>query len=67
MEQTSLRGIANKAAQNKAYRIRNLFRLLNASFLFWCWEFINRKASTQSFFICRVSSPFKDSLIANDL
>jgi len=45
MEQTSLWGIANKAAQNKAYRFRNLFGLLDASFLFWCWGFINRKAS----------------------
>jgi retron-type reverse transcriptase len=45
MQQTSLLGIANKAAQNKAYRFRNLFGMLNVSFLFWCWTFINRKAS----------------------
>ncbi|SEH07923.1 group II intron reverse transcriptase/maturase [Candidatus Venteria ishoeyi] len=45
MEQTSLRGIANKAAQNKAYRFRNLFGLLSIEFLFWCWRFVNKKAS----------------------
>jgi len=45
MEQTSLRGIANKAAQNKAYRFRNLFGLLTISFLLWSWRFINKKAS----------------------
>jgi group II intron reverse transcriptase/maturase len=45
MEQTSLRGIANKAALDKTYRFRNLFGLLTASFLFSCWDYINRKAS----------------------
>ena len=45
MEQTSLRGIANKAAQDKTYRFRNLFGLLTANFLFYCWDLINRKAS----------------------
>jgi hypothetical protein len=45
MKQTSLQGIANKAAQDKAYRFRNLFGVLTAGFLFWCWDFINRRAS----------------------
>jgi len=45
MKQTSLQGIANKAAQNKAYRFRNLFGLLSAGFLLWCWNYINRRAS----------------------
>ena len=45
MEQTSLRGIANKAVQDKTYRFRNLFGLLTVGFLFWCWDFINKKAS----------------------
>ncbi len=40
-----LRGIANKAAQDKTYRFRNLFGLLTVNFLFYCWDFINRKAS----------------------
>ena len=44
MKQTSLQGIANKAAQDKTYRFRNLFGLLTAGFLFWCWDSINRKA-----------------------
>jgi group II intron reverse transcriptase/maturase len=63
MEQTSLRGIANKAAQNKAYRFRNLFGLLNASFLFWCWDFINRKASAG---VDRVDAlMYEDNLVGN--
>jgi group II intron reverse transcriptase/maturase len=45
MKQTSLQGIANKAAQDKTYRFRNLFGALTAGFLFWCWDFINRRAS----------------------
>ena len=45
MEPTSLRGISNKAAQDKTYRFRNLFGLLTAHFLFYCWDYINRKAS----------------------
>ncbi len=45
MKQTSLQGIANKAAQDKTYRFRNLFGLLSISYLFWCWGFINRRAS----------------------
>ncbi len=45
MEQTSLRGIANKAVQDKTYRFRNLFGLLTVGFLFWCWGVINKKAS----------------------
>ena len=44
MKQTSLQGIANKAAQDKTYRFKNLFGLLTAGFLFWCWDSINRKA-----------------------
>ncbi len=46
MKQTSLQGIANKAAQDKSYRFRNLFGILTAGFLFWCWDFINRRASS---------------------
>jgi group II intron reverse transcriptase/maturase len=63
MEPTSLRGIANKAAQNKAHRFRNLFGLLNASFLYWCWGFINRKASAG---VDRVNAiMYEDNLIGN--
>ena len=43
--QTSLRGIANKAAQNKAYRFQNLINLLTESFLLNCWCFINKRAA----------------------
>ena len=42
--QTSLKGIANKAAQNKTHRFRNLFGLLNIENLLWCWQFVNKKA-----------------------
>jgi len=45
MKQTSLQGIANKAAQDKTYRFRNLFGVLTVGFLFWCWDFMNRRAS----------------------
>jgi group II intron reverse transcriptase/maturase len=44
MKQTSLQGIANKATQDKTYRFQNLFGMLTVGFLFWCWDFINRKA-----------------------
>jgi len=43
--QTSLKGIANKAAQNKTHRFRNLFGLLNTEFLLWSWQFVNKKAA----------------------
>ena len=43
--QTSLKGIANKAALNKSYRFRNLFGLLNTKFLLWSWQFVNKKAA----------------------
>ena len=45
MKQTSLQGIANKGANDKTYRFRNLFGLLTAGFLLLCWDYINRKAS----------------------
>ena len=43
--QTSLRGIANKAAQDKAYRFRNLISLLTIEFLLYCWQFVNKRAA----------------------
>jgi group II intron reverse transcriptase/maturase len=43
--QTSLRGIANKAAQNKTYRFRNLIGMLTVDYLIWCWQFVNIKAA----------------------
>ncbi len=45
MKQTSLQGIANKAANDKTYRFRNLFGMLTAVFLLMGWDSINRKAS----------------------
>ena len=46
MKQTSLRGIANKAATDKAHRFRNLFGLLTVEFLLWCWRFVNKRAAS---------------------
>jgi group II intron reverse transcriptase/maturase len=46
MMQTSLLGIANKAARDKTHRFRSLARLLSVGFLMWCWSFINKKAAS---------------------
>jgi RNA-directed DNA polymerase len=45
MIQTSLQGIAAKAARDKTYRFRSLARLLTVSFLLWCWKFVNKRAA----------------------
>lgn len=44
--QTSLRGIANKAAQNKTHRFQNLYRLLTLEFLLYCRRYVNKKAAS---------------------
>jgi hypothetical protein len=63
MKQTSLQGIANKAAQDKTYRFRNLFGMLTVGFLFWCWDFINRRASAG---VDRLDAiAYEDNLIGN--
>ena len=46
MKQTSLRGIANRAASDKTHRFQNLFGLLNVGFLLWCWQFVNQRAAS---------------------
>jgi group II intron reverse transcriptase/maturase len=46
MKQTSLRGIANKAASEKGHRFRNLFGLLTVGFLLWSWQFVNKRAAS---------------------
>ena len=43
--QTTLLGLANKASCDKAHRFRNLFGLLTAGFLWWCWRFVNPRAA----------------------
>jgi RNA-directed DNA polymerase len=45
MMQTSLWGIANKAAQNKTHQFQNLIGLLTVGFLLYCWGFVNKKAA----------------------
>ena len=46
MKQTSLRGLANKAAKEKDYRFQNLFGMLIFGFLMWCWQFIRKNAAS---------------------
>ena len=45
MKQTSLLGIAKKAASEKAHRFRNLFGLLTIGYLLACWRLINKRAA----------------------
>jgi RNA-directed DNA polymerase len=46
MKQTSLLGIARKAASDKAHRFRNLFGLLNVGYLLACWRLLNKRAAS---------------------
>ena len=46
MKQTSLLGIANKAASDKAYRFQNLFGLLTVGYLLACWRLVNKSAAS---------------------
>jgi RNA-directed DNA polymerase len=46
MKQTSLQGIANRAALDKAHRFRNLFGMLTVEFLQWSWQFVNKRAAS---------------------
>ncbi|MEW5980628.1 MAG: group II intron reverse transcriptase/maturase [Acidobacteriota bacterium] len=43
--QTSLRGIANKAAKRRGHRFGNLYEMLNEENLYWCWQFLRKKAA----------------------
>jgi group II intron reverse transcriptase/maturase len=43
--QTSLQGIANRAASHKGHRFRNLYGLLNEPYLHWCWQFLRKEAA----------------------
>ncbi len=45
-EQTSLRGIAIKAAANGKHRFQDLYRCLNAPFLHICWKDLNKNAAS---------------------
>src|SRR5664279_4726463 len=63
MKQTSLQGIANKAAQHKTYRFRNLFGMLTAGSLIWRWDFLNRRASAGV--DRRDAIAYEDNLIGN--
>ena len=44
--QTSLRGIANKAREQKDYRFQNLYGMLNEPFLKECFAKLNKKAAS---------------------
>lgn len=43
--QTSLRGIAKKAKQQKNHRFGDVYRLLDKNALYHAWNDINRKAA----------------------
>ncbi len=43
---TSLRGIANRARARKHHRFRDLYRCLNADFLRYCWDDLNKDAAS---------------------
>jgi len=43
--QTSLRGIANRAASHKKHRFGSLYGLLNEENLAWCFEFLRKDAA----------------------
>jgi RNA-directed DNA polymerase len=43
--QTSLWGIANRAASHKRHRFRNLYGLLNEANLKWCWQYLRKDAA----------------------
>jgi len=43
--QTSLWGIANRAASHRKHRFRNLYGLLNVESLTWCWQFLRKDAA----------------------
>jgi retron-type reverse transcriptase len=46
MKQTSLWGIAKKAAEEKEHRFQNLFGMLTIGFLLECWQFIRKNAAS---------------------
>lgn len=45
MKQTSLLGIAKKAASDKAHRFQNLIGLLSLGYLLACWRLIKKRAA----------------------
>jgi len=45
MKQTSLLGIAKKAASDKAHRFQNLIGMLTVGYLLACWRLINKRAA----------------------
>lgn len=46
MKQTSLLGIARKAASDKGHRFQNLIGLLTVGYLLACWRLINKRAAS---------------------
>jgi len=46
MKQTSLLGIAKKAASDKAHRFQNLIGMLTVGYLLACWRLINKRAAS---------------------
>jgi group II intron reverse transcriptase/maturase len=46
MKQTSLLGLAKKAASDKAHRFQNLIGMLTVGYLLACWRLINKRAAS---------------------
>ncbi len=64
--QTSLRGIANRAASHKKHRFRNLYGLLNEENLRWCFPFLRKDAAPGADRVdCREYQTNLDSHIQN--
>ncbi len=45
MKQTSLLGLAKKAASDKVHRFQNLMVMLTVGYLLACWKLINKRAA----------------------
>jgi group II intron reverse transcriptase/maturase len=55
--------LANKAAKDRAHRFQNLYGLLTAGFLLWCWRSVNKKSAAG---VDRVSAhEYQENLIGN--
>ena len=61
--QTSLQGIAKKAGQDKKYRFRDVYRLIDGRMLLTVWEEINKRAASG---VDRVTAKeYEENLIEN--
>ncbi len=59
MKQTSLLGIAKKAASDKTHRFQNLIGMLTVGYLLACWRLINNEPPTA--WIVRTPEPMEST------